>query len=443
MNNNGQPRFSRLAQAFRKKATLILCLITMGSASVHAKTQPASDERCIAASLVLYQRTLVPDYVVSIKDSVIQGLFPKSDQRWESCQEKEEYEGILAPGFIDIHIHGANGSDVMGIIEDPKALKTIASYLPEEGVTSWYPTTASASAEDLSAILTRIASHAGNQTIEEASIEGIHLEGPFISKLKKGCHHEGDLLPISVENLDDWKASAGELLRIITFAPELDNSDKFIQWCNQNNVIASIGHTAATEAQTLHAIEQGAHMGTHLFNAMSMPGSRDAGAAFSILSAEKFPFEMIMDGHHLSETNVKLAWLLSQNSPERFVIITDAMSAKGMKNREGTFLIGKDIKIRIQDGKSLRADSDKDVLAGSIATMPHAVNTMRRVTQCSLEQALLAASHHPALSVGLTEKGLLEEGYDADMVLLSDSEKLSVLATWRSGQKIFTANTAH
>ena len=438
MNRNGQPRFNRLAQAFLKKAALTLCLTAMG---VYAEIPSTDGERCIAATQVLYQKTLVPDYVVSIKDGVIQSLFPKSDYRWESCSQKEEYEGILAPGFIDIHIHGANGSDVMGVIEDPKALTTIASYLPEEGVTSWYPTTASASENDLSEIIARIAIHAESQTSEEASIEGIHLEGPFISKLKKGCHHEGDLLPISIQSLENWKARAGQLLRIITFAPELDNSDELIQWCNQNNVIASIGHSAATEAQTLHAIEQGAHMGTHLFNAMSMPTSRDAGTAFSILSAEKLPFEMIMDGHHLSEANVKLAWLLSQNKPERFVIITDAMSAKGIKATEGTFLIGKDIKIRIQDGKSLRADSDKDILAGSIATMPHAVHTMRRITQCSLEQALLAASHHPALSVGLAGKGLLKEGYDADMVLLSDSEKLSVLATWRGGQKIFTTNT--
>lgn len=441
MNSNRQSRFNRLAQAFRKKAMLTLCLTVMGSAFVSAETPPINEEQCIAASLVLHKGTLVSNYVVSIKDSVIQSLFPKSDQRWEHCNHKEEYEGILAPGFVDIHIHGANGSDVMDLLENPEALSTIASYLPEEGVTSWYPTTASAPTDDLVQVLTRIAAHTKTQPLSEAAIEGIHMEGPFISKLKKGCHHEGNILPISIPQMEYWKASSNSLLRIITFAPELDNSDDLIHWSRQNGVIASIGHTAANEAQALHAIRQGAHMGTHLFNAMSMPTSRDAGTAFSILSSEGFPFEIIMDGHHLSETNVKLAWALSQNAPERFVLITDAISAKGIKNTEGEFLLGKDIRIRIRDGKSLRVDSDKDVLAGSIATMPHVIRTMRKVIQCSVEQALLAASHYPALSVGLTGKGELEAGYSGDMVLLSDSENLSVLATWRSGQKIFTTDS--
>ncbi|WP_281648111.1 N-acetylglucosamine-6-phosphate deacetylase [Parendozoicomonas sp. Alg238-R29] len=399
-----------------------------------------TNELCIAATEVLFGKTLVPDHAVAIRDGVIQHVFPRTHWRWQQCERKEAYTGILAPGFIDIHIHGANGRDVMDQLKQPDSLSVISTYLPEEGVTSWLPTTASARPRELSRLLSSISSYARSQPDKEAAIIGIHMEGPFISKEKKGCHHAESLRPISISDLNIWKESANDLLRIVTFAPELKQSDELIRWCTLNRVIASIGHTAAKEKQALRAIEQGAEMGTHLFNAMSMPTSRNAGVAFSILNHPKTAFEVIMDGHHLSDVNVQLAWKLSQENSERFVLITDAMSAKGVKNTDGIYTLGKDIQVVIRDGKALRADSDEEVLAGSIATMPGSVRTMRRITNCLPEQALLAGSYHPAKALGLRNRGLLQQGYLADMVLLSDRDTLSVIATWRGGQKIYTSH---
>ncbi|WP_196221388.1 N-acetylglucosamine-6-phosphate deacetylase [Sansalvadorimonas verongulae] len=406
--------------------------------------QQTAGSLCIAASRVLYQQALIDNYVVQIKDGEILKVFPKAHHLWEqSCDQKEEYEGILAPGFIDIHIHGANGRDVMDILDKPDALETISTYLPKEGVTSWYPTTTSAPTEELASILASIASHAANQPAQEAAIVGIHMEGPFISADKKGCHPSASLRSISITEMETWKLSAGNLLRVVTFAPELEHSDDLIQWCKTNNVVASIGHSNASQKDILDAIDQGAKMGTHLFNAMSMPSSRDSRAVLTILNSDKLAFEIIVDGHHLSHINVELAWKLSKDHPERFVLITDAMSAKGVENIEGAYTLGKDIPVIIRDGKALRADEKEEVLAGSIATMPQAVRIMYKVARCTLARALLAGSYHPALSMGLTTKGLLEPKYDADMVLLRDEielkDELRVMATWRAGQRIFTS----
>lgn len=185
---------------------------------------------CLHATQVLYQYNIVNDYIVAVKAGVITGVFPASSPASRRCKKTEHYDGLLAPGFIDIHIHGAGGMDVMDAYSDRTALTIIAKQLLKEGVTSWLPTTTSAPNYELSNILFSITQHAHRQPFEEAAIVGIHMEGPFISPHKKGCHGENALQAISIRSLMKWKSITGDLLKIITFAPELENGDQLITW---------------------------------------------------------------------------------------------------------------------------------------------------------------------------------------------------------------------
>ena len=404
------------------------------------KKKVSDGSLCLHASQVLYQHHIVTDYIVAIKAGMITGVFPSSSPASRRCKQTEHYEGLLAPGLIDIHIHGAGGMDVMDALTDPTALTVISRQLLKEGVTSWLPTTTSAPHYELSSILFNITQHARRQPFDEASIAGIHMEGPFISPHKKGCHGEDTLQPISLRNLVKWKSISGELLKIITYAPELEQGNQLVSWCINNNVLASIGHSAATEEQTLAAIVQGAHMGTHMYNAMSMPRSRDAGVALSILSGSNIPFEIITDGFHLSKEMMRLAWKLTRDKPERFIVISDAMRAKGLESQDSSFVLGKDIRVIIRNGQAIQEDTANNAnptLAGSITTIPNAVKVIRNITQCSTADALLTASHNPATALGLTTKGLISPGYEADFVLFSDEASLSVIGTWRKGKQVF------
>ena len=324
----------------------------------------------------------------------------------------------------------------MEIEHEPEALKTIGRNLLREGVTTWLPTTISASPERLKRILARINQHTCKQGLDEASIAGIHMEGPFISKEKPGCHPLNALLAVNFELMDQWQQASANSIRIITFAPELEHSSQLIEWCKRHNVIASIGHTNASETVTQQAIADGAMMGTHLFNGMSQSKSRDAGAAFTILTHSRIPFEVIMDGVHLSDNLVRIAWQLSRSHPERFVLVSDAISAKGLPEKNGYHWLGGNLHVRVEGYKSVLANNP-ETLAGSVLTIPFAIETMLRITGCSISEALLAASYNPAKSINLHHQiGLLSPGMKADMVLLSETRPLSIKLVWHNGKRV-------
>ena len=396
----------------------------------------ATEQTCVRATQVFVNKTIEPDHVVMFSDGVIEKVCPWHESFRKTCDALSEVEGLLTPGLIDIHIHGAGGHDVMDITHTPEALRIISATLLKEGVTTWLPTTTSAPPEKTSKTLASIAQYSHQQKNDEASIAGIHMEGPFVSKEKSGCHPHSVIIPVDINLQSQWQKESQNTIRIVTFAPELKDSDSLIEWCKQNNIRASIGHTNASEADIERAIAKGANHGTHLFNAMSQTKSRDAGAAMGILEHPTLPFEMILDGVHLSEPLVRIAWRLSQDHPTRFIVISDAMRAKGLPEIDGIHDLGDGIKVRVSGFRAALADNP-NTLAGSVLTLPYAIKTMQRITGCTLAEALTAATYSPAVAINMQNQiGSLAPGLAADMVLFQSTQTLSVKFVWRNGTVI-------
>ncbi len=210
------------------------------------------------------------------------------------CEESEynlpvielKNDDFVIPGFIDIHIHGSQGADVMDA--DVDALDTISKSIYSHGVTSYLATTMTASNEDILKSMQAVAKYTATQHSQRAKIAGIHLEGPFISPGKIGAQNPNYLQGADVEKLANWHHSSNNLIKKITIAPEIANADKVIKYCNSQNITSSIGHTACTMAQALKAIENGCSHATHLFNAMTPIEHRNPGAATALLMSKKY-----------------------------------------------------------------------------------------------------------------------------------------------------------
>ncbi|MFC4891759.1 N-acetylglucosamine-6-phosphate deacetylase [Pseudofrancisella aestuarii] len=316
-------------------------------------------------------------------------------------------DDYVLPGFIDIHIHGSNGADVMdGSLE---SLETISKSIYKHGVTSYLATTMTASYEDILNSMLAIKNY--NQKIikDSAKIAGIHLEGPFISPGKIGAQNPNYLQDANLDKLNTWNINSGNLVKKITIAPEIKGTNEIIDFCNKQKIITSIGHTACTAHQALAAIERGCSHATHLFNAMSGVDHRNPGAATAILMSKKVLAELIVDGVHLHKDTVKFAYEIKGTN--NIALITDAMSAQGCA--DGLFELGGQ-KVIVKHGE---ARLENGVLAGSVLTMNKALENMIKFTDCSLLDAVKMTSTNQAKSLNL-KSGQIKVGYNAEFVIL-------------------------
>jgi N-acetylglucosamine-6-phosphate deacetylase len=319
----------------------------------------------------------------------------------------------IIPGFIDIHIHGSQGADVMDA--DVDALDVISKSIHSHGVTSYLATTMTASDENILKSMQAIAKYTNTQYIQRAKIAGIHLEGPFISSGKIGAQNPNYLQGADVSKLANWHSASNNLIRKITIAPEIENADKVIQYCNTQNIISSIGHTNCTMAQALKAIDSGCSHATHLFNAMSPIEHRNPGAATALLMSKKVLAELIVDGIHLHPDMVKFT--LEIKGGDNIALVTDAMSAQGAG--EGVFDLGGQ-RVIVRNGE---ARLENGVLAGSVLTMNKALENMMKFAGCSLHQAVKMTSTNQAKSLGF-KKGQIKIGYDAEFVVLDKNYQI-------------------
>lgn len=314
---------------------------------------------------------------------------------------------FVVPGFIDIHIHGSQGADVMD--GDVDALDVISKSIYKHGVTSYLATTMTATNEDILKSMQAVAKYTSNTHHQCAKIIGIHLEGPFISPGKIGAQNPNYLQGADVDKLANWHSASNGLIKKITIAPEIANADKVIQYCNTQNIISSIGHTSCTMAQALNAIKNGCSHATHLFNAMTPIEHRNPGAANALLMSKKVLAELIVDGIHLHPDTVKFTHEIKGSG--NIALVTDAMSAQGAG--EGVFDLGGQ-KVIVKNGE---ARLENGVLAGSVLTMNKALDNMIKFSGCSLHDAVKMTSTNQAKSLGF-KKGLIKVGYDAEFVVL-------------------------
>jgi N-acetylglucosamine-6-phosphate deacetylase len=334
---------------------------------------------------------------------------------------------ILVPGFIDIHIHGASGFDVMDGTQE--ALNGLASALPREGTTSFLATTMTQTEDSIGIALKNASLFNADAT--QAEMLGIHLEGPFISAERAGAQPIEHIVPPSISLFEKWQELSGNRIKLVTVAPEVDHGLAFIEEVTANNVVASLGHTDATYEVVSEAVKVGATHVTHLYNQMSPFHHREPGVVGAALLQKPLTVELIVDFIHSAPNSVELAY--RQKGAGGIILITDAMRAKGLA--PGMYdLGGQDVAVTQNDARL--ADG---TLAGSILTMENAAKNMKAATDCTLSELVAMTSTNAATQLGLSNKGAIESGKDADLTIID--EDWNVQMTICSGNIAYTKGT--
>lgn len=332
----------------------------------------------------------------------------------------------LVPGFIDVHIHGSAGCDVMDGTFD--ALATISKTLAYEGTTSYLATTMTAAPEKITSVLQNVRDYQEKQyAVAGAQLLGVHLEGPFLSPHKVGAQNAANILPPNIKYIKQWQKVSANAIKLVTLAPELPDSEVFIRFLQTQKIVASIGHTDATYTETQAAITAGCSHITHLFNAMRGIHQREPGPITAALLSEQVTAELILDGIHLHPAIVQLA--IKNKGKEKIILVTDAMRAKCMA--DGCYDLGGQT-VTVKDAVARLADG---TLAGSTLKMSSAIQNMLQFTDCDLMDAIRFAAENPAKMLNIFHaKGSIESGKDADLVVLD--EQFNVVATIIAGSII-------
>ena len=369
------------------------------------------------AVLELPGRLVLADRVVAGRLVVEDGVIAAVDEDEEGAAGSDL--PYVAPGFVDVHVHGWGGHDAMG---GSDALAGMARALARRGVTSFLPTAVSAPLDVLATFVSTAARWSGE---DGAQPLGVNLEGPFLAPARKGAHDEGVLLepssvtPDALEPLLDG-------LQLITVAPELPGSIALIAALRARGIAVSLGHSAASMEQAQAGYDAGATGTTHLFNAMSGIDHRTPGLAAAALMREDAFVELIADGHHVHPA----LWALIRRAKgrERLVLVSDAIALAGMG--DGRSRLGS-LEVEVHDGRVTLAGTT--TLAGSVIALDDAVRNLV-ASGVPLHEAVAAASVNPLALIGQTDRGLLAVGQRADLVELDDD--LRMRGVWIRGRRL-------
>ena len=362
---------------------------------------------------------------ILIRDGEIEMVGPRSGVELPGgATEVRATDSTAIPGFVDVHIHGAGGHDVMEANET--ALSTITGRLAAFGTTSLLATTITASADDTCRSVEGIAKYISGQyqtNDARAEILGIHFEGPFLSKERRGVHPTEWLQLPSADLLQRFLQAASGNARILTIAPELLGAMPCIDAARSLGMVVSIGHTDATYEQARAAVAHGAHHATHVYNAMRPFTHRDPGVIGAVLTAPEVTAELIADGIHVDEIAMKV--LLQAKGAQGVVLISDGTSATGMP--DGEYMLG-GLEVTVNGGVCRNAEGR---LAGSTLTLDRA---LRNIVGLGIpfSDAVRMLTLNPATLLGIEfKKGALRTGADADIVLLN--EALEIESVWARG----------
>ncbi len=315
---------------------------------------------------------------------------------------------FVIPGFIDVHVHGADGFDTMDAT--PEAIQSMGRFMARHGVTAYLPTTVAASRQDTLASIANV--RATPASLDGAEHLGVHLEGPYLNHQYRGAQPPQHLRAADPHEYEQWFESG--VIRLITVAPEVDGVQDLVRLGTQRGIEFAVGHTAATYDQTLSAADAGLRQATHVFNGMPALHHREPGPVGAVLADDRIMPQVIADGVHLHPAVVKL--LIRAKGIDRTILITDAVRATGMP--DGEYALGDQI-IHVRQGVARTAAGG---LAGSTLTMDGALQNVIRFVGLSLQEALPMLTRVPADSIGCKgRKGRIASGYDADLVLVDDA----------------------
>ncbi len=355
--------------------------------------------------------------LVLIEEGRVAGISTQSETEIPAGSKRVDFgEHMLAPGLIDIHVHGSAGYDVMQ--EDEAGRRKFEEFLARCGVTSYYPTTVTAPLDTILRALERLAiaiEAAQKSPDQRAQPLGIHLEGPFLSHVRRGVHPPENLLEPDLRTFDKlWQASRGQI-RLMTIAPEVLGAVELIFDATKRGVCVSVGHSDATLEQTAAAISAGARHATHTFNAMRPLDHRSPGILGEVLSNHSLTADIIADGVHVHPSVVRI--FLEGKGKDGAILITDATAATGMP--DGRYRLGS-LEVDVSDGKCLHDGK----LAGSVLTLDRAIQNVMTFAGWELQRALRLATLNPATVARAARKGTIAIGSDADFTLLNSFGKV-------------------
>jgi N-acetylglucosamine-6-phosphate deacetylase len=370
--------------------------------------------RLLRAARLISPLREIKDAALVIEDGRIAAVGRREEVATPGRAQQEDFgDAVLAPGYVDIHVHGGGGFDLMR--GDAQAIAGTARHLAQHGVTSFLATTVTAPWAATLETIEKLA-HAG---------AGIHLEGPFLSPQRRGVHPEPELLLPTLERLEAMLERAPGRVRIITMAPELAGGMAFLAEASRRGICVSMGHSDATLAQARAGMNAGARHVTHTFNAMRPLHQREPGLLGLALSEPGLSAEIIADGIHVAPELVGLFFRLK--APEAAVLVSDGISASGCG--DGEYLLG-GIHVTVA-GECCRHNG---ILAGSVLTLDTAVRHAVKFGALGLAEAVRMATLNPAELAGLKQKGRLETGMDADVLVLSGDGDLK--AVFQGGERV-------
>jgi N-acetylglucosamine-6-phosphate deacetylase len=377
------------------------------------------------AARALTPKMEIPDVGILIRDGVIEAIGLRQGMSLPAeAQEIVATQQTAIPGFVDVHIHGAGGHDVMEGSEE--AMAAVARTVARHGTTSFVATTVTASPEDTCRSVEGIAHFIAiqHETDEpRAEVLGIHYEGPFISPARRGVHPKEWIQLPSASLLEKFLHAASGNARILTIAPELLGAAPCIDAARKAGVVVAMGHTDATYEQARAGMARGAHHAVHVYNAMRPFSHRDSGVIGAVLTSPEVTAELIADGIHVEEAAMRI--LLQAKGAGRVILVSDGVSATGMP--DGTYKLGK-FEVTVSGGVCRNAEGN---LAGSTLTLDRALRNIVALG-IPISDAVRMLTVNPATLLGIEfKKGALRVGADADILLLDES--LRVTNVWARG----------
>lgn len=329
----------------------------------------------------------------------------------------------ICPGFIDMHVHGSGGSDVMD--GTGEGLENISRSLAAGGTTAFLATTMSAPLERLTQII-KVVREASHEEAVGARILGVHLEGPFLNPEQKGAQKLEYLRSPSLQEVKEYVQSGGDIVKMLTLAPELPGSKEVIEYAKSRGIVVSLGHSQAGFDEVSEAVKSGLSHVTHTFNAMGGLHHREVGTAGAVLGLDGLSADIIPDGVHVAPLIIKI--LLKVKGIANVCAVTDCIRAGRMG--EGAFDLGgqpltvKDSVSRLENG----------TISGSVISMNEGLKVLVTRAGLSIGEAVMMAAENPARILGLKSKGVLRPDMDADITVLD--EEFNVIMTLVGGKVV-------
>ncbi|HYE83358.1 MAG TPA: N-acetylglucosamine-6-phosphate deacetylase [Clostridia bacterium] len=375
--------------------------------------------KAIVNADIIVENDILKGHAVLFDERIIK-ISKECDINISGLEEVIDAENkYLSPGFIDIHIHGCRGNDTMD--DSDSSILNISKDIAATGVTAFLPATMTMEFSIIKEAFKRIRRLMGNE--QGASILGCYLEGPYISEAYKGAHDGKHI------KKPDFKCIEGfaDVIRIAAIAPEEEGAEEFIESCARKGIVAAIGHTGASYWQAIRAIQKGAGLVTHTFNAMTPLHHRDPGVVGAAMDSD-VSCELIADNIHVDSAVQRI--LFKVKGIEGIILVTDAMKACLLEDGEYD-LGGQKVLVKGDEARLLAGN-----LAGSVLTLNKALKNFISNTGASLVDAVKTTTENPAKLLGIYEtKGSLAIGKDADFTLFDG--KFNIYSTYVKGKKVY------